>query len=75
MVVSSIFALLEIQIEGENGWASKLPTWKLKNPFQKIINWPYITGYHIYLNLLFITVLQLPFFTGLAFNLRNEIFL
>lgn len=40
IIVSVVYALLEIQIEGEDGWAGKLPTWKIKNPFYKIINWP-----------------------------------
>lgn len=48
---SIIFALLEIQIEGEDGWASKLPTWKFYRPWFKYIpggNKP-LTGYHFYL--------------------------
>jgi hypothetical protein len=73
IIVSAIFALLEIQIEGENGWASKLPTWRLKNPLKKFVNWPYLTGYHFYLHLLFIFILQLPFLLGFPFNLKNEI--
>lgn len=73
VITSTVFALLEIQIEGKNGWAAKLPTWRLKNPFKRFINWPYLTGYHLYLNLLFIFILQLPFFLGLSLNLKNEI--
>ncbi|AKM81607.1 MAG: hypothetical protein UT13_C0001G0647 [Candidatus Pacebacteria bacterium GW2011_GWF2_38_9] len=71
--VSSVFALLEIQIEGENGWAKNLPTWKRPNPFKKIINWPYITGYHLFLNLFLFSVFQFPFFIGLDLNLNNEL--
>lgn len=73
VLVSVIFALLEIQIEGENGWAGNLPTWKIKNPFKKIINWPYLSGYHFYVGLLFISLLQLPFFIGVPFNLKTEV--
>lgn len=73
IVISAIFALLEIQIEGKNGWASKLPTWKINNPFKKFINWPYLTGYHLFLNLLFFSILQLPFILGFPFNFKNEI--
>jgi hypothetical protein len=73
LVVSVIFALLEIQIEGENGWASKLPTWRLRNPLKKFVNWPYLTGYHFYVHLLFLFILQLPFLLGFPFNLKNEI--
>jgi hypothetical protein len=35
IISSIIFALLEIQIEGENGWAEKLPTWRKKNQVNK----------------------------------------
>ena len=49
--LSIIFALLEIQIEGKNGWASALPTWKFYRSWFKYIpggNKP-ITGYHTFL--------------------------
>ncbi len=29
LIVSTLFALLEIQIEGKDGWAAKLPTFGL----------------------------------------------
>jgi hypothetical protein len=73
VITSILFALLEIQIEGESGWAAKLPTWKIKNPFPGLFNWPVITGYHIYLNLFIFCMLHLPFFVGLNFNLKNEL--
>lgn len=47
---ATLFALLEIQIEGKNGWAGKLPTWKIYKKWFKYIpggNKP-ITGYHFY---------------------------
>lgn len=55
-----IWALLEIQIEGENGWAGKLPTWRF------IINVKYfwqneITGYHVFLMIFIILLLHTPF--------------
>lgn len=40
-----LFALLEIQIEGQNGWASKLPTWRIN--FGQ--TYRPLTGYHLYL--------------------------
>lgn len=48
-----IFALCEIQIEGRNGWAKKLPTWKIpirKIPLAKYFFRPErpLTGYHTY---------------------------
>jgi len=35
-ILSLIFALLEIEIEGKNGWAKNLPTWYKKSGFSKI---------------------------------------
>ena len=51
IILSTVFALLEIQIEGKNGWAGQLPTWKLYKPWFKYIpggNKP-LTGYHTFL--------------------------
>jgi hypothetical protein len=54
-LLSYILAKLEIQIEGIHGWASKLPTWKMK-----IGNFE-ITGYHLYLWLFLLLFIHLPF--------------
>jgi hypothetical protein len=62
-LTSVIFALLEIQIEGEHGWASKLPTWKFQHPWFRYIpggNKP-LTGYHLYLWWLLITIPHFSF--------------
>ncbi len=52
LVIATVMALLEIQIEGPSGWASNLPTWKITNfNILGFIGYPDkpITGYHIYL--------------------------
>jgi len=54
-LLSIILALLEIQIEGTHGWASKLPTWKLE-----IGNFV-MTGYHLYLWSFLLIMVHLPF--------------
>ena len=43
------FALVEIQIEGQHGWASNLPTWKVENRWTHLFcgRRP-LTGYHLY---------------------------
>ncbi len=71
-----IFALLEIQIEGINGWASKLPTWKFSstNPLLSKIfpnNRP-LTGYHLYL-FTFVFLLVHLWLIFLPWNLSFEI--
>ena len=46
-------AYYEVQIEGPNGWASSLPTWKSTDPS---ITWIFggrpVTGYHVSLNII-----------------------
>lgn len=55
-------AYLEVQIEGSNGWASALPTWRTQDP-----RWTWlaggrpITGYHVALNLLLLMFFHWPF--------------
>ncbi|MBI3559424.1 hypothetical protein HY085_03430 [Candidatus Gottesmanbacteria bacterium] len=75
VLTATLLALLEIQIEGQNGWAQKLPTWHLKNSFKKLLNLPEITGYHIFLFIFVLAIFQFPFFMGLEFNFKNEIFI
>ena len=75
VIAAAFLALLEIQIEGENGWAKNLPTRRFENPFKKLLNLPEITGYHIFLFLFVLTIFQFPFFMGLEFNFKNEIFI
>jgi hypothetical protein len=63
ILTSFIFALLEIQIEGEHGWAAKLPTWRFHPRLFKYIpggNKP-LTGYHLYLWWLLITIPHFSF--------------
>lgn len=72
LILSVLFALLEIQIEGKDGWADKLPTWKVKNPLKKITGLPHFTGYHIYFWAFIFTLLHFPYFLELSFNFLNE---
>jgi hypothetical protein len=64
---ATVFALLEIQIEGANGWAERLPTWRIHNRFTRLFyGGRPLTGYHFYA-LLFIAVLShVPFLIGVA---------
>jgi hypothetical protein len=66
-------ANLEIQIEGPNGWASKLPTWRVTDPhWTWIFGGRPITGYHVFLNLLLLSFFHFPLlFT--SFSLAKEI--
>jgi len=60
--LAAILALLEIQIEGGNGWAKNLPTWRIKDTWlNKISGRVELTGYHTFLSLFILAFLHLPF--------------
>jgi hypothetical protein len=68
------FALLEIQIEGNAGWAANLPTWRVENRWtRRLLGGRPLTGYHLYAQLFVLIAVHLPF--GLRFapwSLRAE---
>jgi len=60
-LVATILALLEVQIEGADGWARALPTWKVEGALVKAITGGRpITGYHVYLWLLLLALIHTP---------------
>lgn len=68
------FALLEIQIEGPNGWASNLPTWRLKNTLlNRLFPGRPLTGYHLWMLVFIAIVAHLPFTFGLPWTWRGEL--
>lgn len=56
IVFAFIFALLEIQVEGRDGWCKKLPTFRINVVFKKLLGGKPLTGYHLYMILLFTTI-------------------
>jgi len=75
--ISILFAFLEIEIEGKNGWAKKLPTWYRKSGLSKL---PYLTtskkpltGYHLIMNLFILLVFHSIFFFGIVWTPIREI--
>ena len=71
---AAAFAMLEIEIEGEAGWAANLPTWRLDNRWTRLVMGSRaLTGYHLYVHLVILILVHLPF--ALAFvepSLRAE---
>src|SRR4030042_1546966 len=58
-----ILALWEIQIEGKDGWAAKLPGWRIEKGWAvKLMGGRPITGYHIFLTLFTLGMMHLPLF-------------
>jgi len=60
-IIGLVLALLEIQIEGPEGWAAKLPTWRSDKPWLKKLNGGRpVTGYHLALVSLLLLFFHLP---------------
>jgi hypothetical protein len=58
-----ILAFWEIQIEGKDGWAAKLPGWRIeKGWFVKVTGGRPITGYHLFMTVFLMAIVHLPLF-------------
>ena len=74
-----VLAALEVQIEGEAGWASKLPTWRPSHTvwyarfYKKMLPGDDLTGYHLLVFALVLLFLHYPYFAGKAWNLSSEL--
>ena len=62
LALAFTFARVEIEIEGPNGWAANLPTWRISNRWTKLLygNRP-LTGYHFWLQVFVFLLAHLPF--------------
>lgn len=69
--IAFVLAQLEIQIEGPDGWAAGLPTWRWQSP--AVLRWTGkpVTGYHVYLLLFILLLIHLPLMY-LGFSLERE---
>jgi hypothetical protein len=68
-VYAALFAMVEIEIEGKDGWAMKLPTWFRRSPWYAracafLISGKPLTGYHAVM--LFVPLVS--FHLGFAFG-------
>ena len=69
------FAMTEIQIEGANGWACSLPTWRIEKHWLLDIFWggrP-MTGYHAWVFSFMFLAFHLPHAINGSFSLRLEV--
>jgi len=77
-LIGFFLAIIEIQIEGEYGWAEKLPTWrakpgsKLDKIFKKLMTNKEMTGYHMALNIFLLLFLHWPFIWGSEWSIWAE---
>ena len=69
-----LFALVEIQIEGGDGWALQLPTWRIENRWTRLLfGKRALTGYHLYVLLFVFLMAHAPFFLAMsAFTWHGE---
>ncbi|MFH1820741.1 MAG: hypothetical protein ABH805_02410 [Candidatus Nealsonbacteria bacterium] len=74
-----ILAAMETQIEGESGWAEKLPTWRAKTTtwyarvYRKIVPGKDITAYHMFIGSLVLFFLHYPYFVSQNWSLSSEL--
>ena len=62
LLAATAFALLEVQIEGADGWAARLPTWRVRNRLtERFLGARSITGYHLYVHLFVLLFAHLPY--------------
>lgn len=73
-VLATLFAELEIQIEGANGWAAGLPTWRVNDaPLLRLFfGGRTITGYHVFAFSFMFCVFHLPLAVTGHFSWRLE---
>jgi hypothetical protein len=72
-----LFALVEIEIEGEHGWAERLPTWFRVTPwyarlYGRLMNGKPLTGYHAVMFVLPIWSFHIGFAGGVPWSWAAE---
>ncbi len=76
-IMAIVLAILEIQVEGEAGWAKNLPTWRphpdnlIGKLYKKMMSGKELTGYHASMFVFVFLIFHLPYVFGLAFNLEH----
>lgn len=62
IILAIIYGNLEANIEGDHPWAKALPTWRCNAFFNKILMGHPLTGYHLFMALMFILIFHFKFF-------------
>jgi hypothetical protein len=73
-LLAFFFANVEVQIEGPEGWAAGLPTWRVEDGW--VATWVWggrpVTGYHVWAFSFIALVFHLPFLVHWRFGLKLE---
>ena len=69
---------VEVEIEGGHGWAERMPTWFLKRGrlgavYGMVMGHRPLTGYHVYVFIMPLIILNLPFGYGVPWSLAGEL--
>jgi hypothetical protein len=69
---------VEVEIEGGYGWAERMPTWFLKRGrlgalYGMVMGHRPLTGYHVYVFIMPLIILNLPFGYGVPWSLAGEL--
>ncbi len=78
-ILAVVLAILEIQIEGPNGWAKNLPTWRPPDHkwytklYAKVMSGRELTGYHLTMFGFVFLIFHLPYVFGLKFGFEHWI--
>jgi len=78
-IIAFFLAILEIQIEGEHGWAEKLPAWRpkegsfLDRVFKRITGQKELTGYHTALMIFLLLFMHWPFVFNWQWDIVSEL--
>jgi hypothetical protein len=73
VLAAFLFAKVEVHIEGANGWAANLPTWRVQNRLTELLyGGRPLTGYHLYVQLFVLVFVHVPFAIGTAWSWRAE---
>ncbi len=76
-LMAMVLAILEIQIEGQHGWAKNLPTWRPHSSkwyvrlYGRIMSGKELTGYHLSMFGFVLLIFHLPYVFGLTFTLEH----
>jgi len=73
-ICAFFFANVEIQIEGANGWAAGLPTWRVENHWLLDIFWGgrAMTGYHAWVFSFMLIIFHMPLLVLWKWSARLE---
>jgi hypothetical protein len=74
LLLGTFFANVEIQIEGPDGWAASLPTWRIEHHWLLDIFWggrP-MTGYHVWVFSFVALFFHFPVLFAWRWNVRAE---